>query len=882
MGKDMPGICTECGHAIPDGSPSGICPRCCFAAFPARNDELIEGIEIGELLGEGSFGEVFAGTQLDFSLREVAVKIMRQPGLERQRFLDEMQIVALLKHPNIAQLHASGTTRDGRLYYTMELVDGVGFGQESSDALTTMIQLASALAHAHQQGVIHRDLKPSNVLMMEDGTVKVIDFGIARVVSGPLAVSRGLTQGMRLGTPLYMSPEQIEGDPRIDALTDVHALGLLFYERVLGRPVLEGVVSPEDSWAVNLHRLEDFDFPTLSPCEFDWVARKACAFEREDRYQSVDALLTDLRSIQRGTMVSAGQKSRAYRARRALRKYRTFVTIVGLVILVLAVLAGMGMRMAARDRKAAREIGRVMDQLRAAEAATKVKDSRARLREANFALGRDDAVRALAAVDRALELHPGNDEAIYFKNFLRATRSFATPLPPPDLRLQAVDVAAHPDGFVVRSLDGDEQIVRLESRGLSRRFRDVAVHDDPGGILTFTSRETGEPMLSPLNYGSGTERAAVSPERGMAAATTPDGGLRLWDLSDLRPPFATTRFPRQITWLNFERESDCLWLMDEEAFLHRWSEKGNTFEFSRTNGFGQSFFDRHSLEDRGDYLWTFWLGGNQRGLAGGKAAALVGLLAVDWHTRSRGTSIMISAVARDRDTVLFIDSAGDIGVRNERGTYDFLPGPPAPVRRVALTGNGELGAVLLESGELATFSTTSRKYLHRWKPAAPLTSLILLDRGKLLVAGDRLGGIHFFDPSNGEVKRSAIDTRSPGLELAAVPHREEFLTRSDGELHIKRWDARSGRLLHSGMRHQDGVLWFSCSLDGKFLFSIDQESDSPTRGSLRVWSLLGGEEIVPALTHDSPLNCATIYENGRRIATAAADGSVRRWSIPRE
>lgn len=878
----MPPTCTECGHDIPEASPSGICPRCCFASLPARTDTLIEGIELGELLGEGSFGQVFAGTQLDFSLREVAVKIMREPALERQRFLDEMQIVALLKHPNIAQLHSSGTTRDGRLYYTMELVDGVCLGQGGFDPLPVMIQLAGAVAHAHQQGVIHRDLKPSNVLLMEDGTVKVIDFGIARVVSGPISVSGGLTQGMRLGTPLYMSPEQLEGHPQIDALTDVHALGLLFYEQMLGRPVLAGIVSPEHSWTENLRRLRDFDFPKLSPVEFDWVARKACAFERDDRYPTVDSFLTDLRSIQRGTMVSAGQKSRAYRARRALRKYRTFVTIVAVVVLLLAVLAGMGFWMAARDRKATREISGVMVRLRQAEAETRRNASHASLREANLALGRDDAARALVAVEQALQLEPGNNEALYFRNFLRATRSFAKPLPSPALRLKAAAVEVDQEGFLVTSSSGEQEQVKLAPRGLARRFRDVEVIDEPGGVLHFISRETGDPMLSRLVYGSGAERAAVSPDHGIAAATTAAGELRLWDVSELRLPHATERFPRPVGWLNFERESDSLWLMDNEAFLHRWGESGGTLALPKMNGFSGDFHSRFSLDDRADYLWTFWLGGNQRGLAGSATEAFVAMMAVDRHTKSKGTSLMITSVARERDLVLFVDSAGAIGVRNAVGNFDFLPGPPTPVRRVALTADGELGAVLLESGELASFTTSTRRFLHRWNPAVNLRCLVLLDDGKLLIAGDEEGGIHFFDPKRGSEESPPVETRSRRLEIAAVPGRNEFLTRAEGEFHIKRWTAPAGKLLHSGMRHQDGVLWFSCSLDGKFLFSIDQKSRDPARGSLRVWSLLSGEEVVPAFEHDSPLNCATIYKNGRRIATAAADGTVRRWSIPRD
>ena len=118
-----------------------------------------------------------------------------------------------------------------------------------------------------------------------------------------------------------------------------------------------------------------------------------------------------------------------------------------------------------------------------------------------------------------------------------------------------------------------------------------------------------------------------------------------------------------------------------------------------------------------------------------------------------------------------------------------------------------------------------------------------------------------------------------GIEILEVPHRQEFLTRMDEDRQIKRWDALTGKQIGSGLRHQDGAYWFNFSLDGKFLFSIDQADEDPERSSLRIWSLRTGKEIVPALAHDSPMNWATIRDNGQRIATACEGGTVRRWTI---
>lgn len=874
-------LCEQCGNGIPDGSPFGICPRCCFSGPVSGEAELIEGLELGELIGKGSFGEVYAGVLMDHSLREVAVKILGEAGLEKSRFLEEMQILALLKHPNIAQLTGSGQTRDGRPYYHMELIEGTALDEYEGDVLPVMIQIAEAVSHAHRNGVIHRDLKPGNVLVTKEGVVKVIDFGIARVVSGPIAVSHAATENMRLGTPLYMSPEQLEGDLRVDTRTDVYSLGLLFYELCLGKPVLEGVVSPENSWSGNVEALKEFSFPRLEPREFDWVSLKACSYERKDRYQSVDAFLADLRSIEQGTLVSAGVKSQFYLARRFVKRYRQVLTILCLLMVLLVSLTAMSVSMAKRDRKAREEIGDSIERLQSAELGTRITASDARVREANLALERDDALEALRIIDLALELDGGNDEAIYFRNFLLATRSIARRIEAPRIGFEIATVESHSKGILVKSQGGERMVIEQDRKRISHPVKDIEVRDDRG-LVRFTSKERGENLMSPVLYSSGEGLSFFSAATGVLATVSREEGLGLWDVSGLRTPSARKMISPSVSWLSFEREKDTLWMVNEEATLYFWPGWSGPLRIGKVEGFGEEFFERVTMKNRRHYLWTFWQGGNQRGLAGSKTKNLKAMRAVEEYTKKAGTSVWISTMARDRDVVLFADSAGSVGIRNDKGTYDFLPEPIVPVKRLALSAKGELGAVIFETGELAVFEPSTQKYLRRWKPEGVPRCLALLDSSELLLVGFEDGTIQFVNPHDGSEVRPRIVAGSSGLEIVVVPHHEEFLTRFDGDLNVRRWDARSGELLNSGLRHVDGVLWFSCSLDGKFLFSIDQKERDPERGFLRVWSLRSGQEIVPALAHDSPLNCAVIYENGKRIATAAADGSVRRWVISPE
>ena len=490
-------------------------------------------------------------------------------------------------------------------------------------------------------------------------------------------------------------------------------------------------------------------------------------------------------------------------------------------------------------------------------------------------------MESLRVVDLALELNPGNDEAIYFRNFLLATRAFARVVEAPGIHFPIAEVELHEAGFLVRSESVEAAVVERERGRLSHPAEDIDVRDVKG-LVSFTSSMTGESLLSPLLYSSGKGLSCFSSRTGVLPTVSKEEGLRLWDVSKLRTPSARKMIEPSVSWLSFERGKDTLWLVNEEATLYYWPGWSGPLRIGKVEGFGEEFFEGVTMKNRRHYLWTFWQGGNQRGLAGSKSENLKAMVAVEEHTKKAGTSVWITTMARDRDVVLFADSAGSIGVRNDKGTYEFLPGPIVPVKRLALSAKGELGAVMFETGEMAVFEPSTKKYLRRWKPEGVPRCLALLDNEEVLLVGFEDGTIQFLNPHDGSEIRSRIVAGSSGLEIVVVPHREEFLTRFDGDLNVRRWDARSGKLLNSGLRHVDGVLWFSCSLDGKFLFSIDQKERDPERGFLRVWSLRSGQEIVPALAHDAPVNCVTIYENGKRIAMAAADGSVRRWVISQE
>ena len=262
--------------------------------------------EIMEQIGMGGMARVFRA--LDHRLnRQVAVKILREDLAEdaelRRRFHEESQAVAMLSHPNIVAVYDVSRSSDLE-YIVMELIDGITLKQYMQkkgnklnwrEALHFITQIVKALGHAHSRGIIHRDIKPHNIMVLRDGSVKVADFGIARVASGGHST---LTQEA-LGSVHYISPEQARGS-HIDARSDLYSAGVVLYEMITGRLPFEG----DTPVAVAIQHINSIP---LSPREIDpaipealeAITMKAMAPNPDNRYASADEMLSDLEEFRK-------------------------------------------------------------------------------------------------------------------------------------------------------------------------------------------------------------------------------------------------------------------------------------------------------------------------------------------------------------------------------------------------------------------------------------------------------------------------------------------------------------------------------------------------------------------------------------------------------
>ncbi|MFN7940537.1 MAG: serine/threonine-protein kinase [Thermoanaerobaculia bacterium] len=265
------------------------------------------GYEILGVIGAGGMGRVFRARDVTLD-RQVALKTLSEEyaGDPRfvQRFLKEARAAASLNHPNIVQIYGFGEERS-TYYLAMELVDGRSLGfylrtthWPESEAILIVRQACQGLAAAHDLGIVHRDIKPENLILTQRGEIKLVDLGIAKRVGD----DQSLTQsGSAMGTPHYISPEQVRGERDVDARADIYSLGATLYHLVTGHTPYSG---SSGAHVMSMHLTAPLPDPrTLAPGLSDGlcrVLRKMMAKEREERYPNVRALDLDLYQLQIG------------------------------------------------------------------------------------------------------------------------------------------------------------------------------------------------------------------------------------------------------------------------------------------------------------------------------------------------------------------------------------------------------------------------------------------------------------------------------------------------------------------------------------------------------------------------------------------------------
>jgi serine/threonine-protein kinase len=291
-------------------------PKAAPQQQPDLTGRTLGDFQILRRIGTGGMGQVYLARQLSLK-REVALKLLRgelNANLTAlARFQAEAQAVAKLNHPNIVHIHQIGEA-DGLRYMVLEYVDGRNLRDylarkgppDLPITLSVMRQVAHALQKAHEQGIVHRDIKPENILVTRKVEVKVTDFGLSRFFTGEAPATNLTQSGVTLGTPLYMSPEQVQGSA-VDHRSDIYSFGVTCYHLLAGEPPFRGTsafdvalkhVQEQPRWLSDLR-------PDL-PADVCAMVHKMMAKNPDERYQSAKDVLRDLAKVRDGLAVVTG------------------------------------------------------------------------------------------------------------------------------------------------------------------------------------------------------------------------------------------------------------------------------------------------------------------------------------------------------------------------------------------------------------------------------------------------------------------------------------------------------------------------------------------------------------------------------------------------
>jgi serine/threonine-protein kinase len=311
-------------------------------------------------LGGGGMGEVWLASRIDGTLsRRVALKLPHLDlfaGVLRRRFERERDILAALSHPHIAHLYDAGVDDRQHPFLAMEWVDGVSLTQHCADAFLSLeqrvalfLQILDAVGYAHGRLIAHRDIKPSNILVTQDHVVKLLDFGIAKLLSG--AETNGETQltqaNTRLATPDYAAPEQMAGEP-ITVAVDIYALGVVFFECLTGgRPFPRNVRRSRDypvprasagirsEFAYTVGRLSPRQLRRMLSGDLDAILAKALESDPADRYRSAGAFAEDLQAYRAHRPITARRVGATLMAAKFVRRHWLGVTMSACLLLTL-------------------------------------------------------------------------------------------------------------------------------------------------------------------------------------------------------------------------------------------------------------------------------------------------------------------------------------------------------------------------------------------------------------------------------------------------------------------------------------------------------------------------------------------------------------------
>ncbi|MHC4323826.1 MAG: protein kinase domain-containing protein [Planctomycetota bacterium] len=810
--------------------------------------------ELLELIGEGGMGLVYLAQQKKPVKRRVALKIIK-PGMDSKqiiaRFEAERQAFALLDHPNIAHIFDAGTTNEGRPYFVMEYVKGMSITRYCDEnklniekRLLLFEQVCEGIHHAHQKGIIHRDIKPSNLLVSMHGdraVPKIIDFGIAKAVTQPLTDKTFVTfQGQLLGTPEYMSPEQVDlATQDIDTRSDIYSLGVVLYELLAGvlpferesfanlgfdevqRTIREQEPASPSTRLTSLGEKgkiiaasRDTQIVALARRlhrELEWIPLKAMRKERCRRYRSATELADDIRHYLNGLPLLAGPETAMYRMQKFVRKHAGSVATVALVAFAVVLGLIVSTAMYFRSEKA---LGR--------EAIARVQAEDARQ---NAVKAQQETAGLLAGsyVDRAQALCEQGEVGrgmLWLADSLNIAPDGSSDLD----RVIRTSLAAwygqlHSLRAVVQYSD------RIDSVTFTPDGSRILVCCQDG-TARFCDCATGKPVGESLRHGSEVKAVAISPDGRRIATRGTNGSVRLWDAVTLKLVAEPIQY--------------------ESAGLLMFSLDSMRLVTKATDG-----------------AIRFWNAGTGKAL--GKAFQYKG--------EGKGSVKALACCPGGLRVVLRIGE----GIYQMFDADRSIPiGPPvdsgAKATAVAISPDGMRFATakfhsLIQVWDAATGKLAFEPIVH----GGVIYALAFSPDGSRIVSGGNTRMALFWDAATGEPIGAPLRQRDTIHTVAFSPDGARVATgNEDGVVRV--WDLIQSKYVGMPVTHEDRIL---AAAYGQDVLRILTETDD----KVQVRDAATGRPIGKSFSHPDWIDRIAFSPDDSRLLTQVKAGYLRLWDV---
>lgn len=879
--------------------------------------------ELLAVLGKGAAGVVYRARQISLD-RLIALKMIRAGRLalpsERERFRLEAGTIAALDHPGIVPVYEVGE-HGRRPYFTMKLIEGGSLAEgllQSRAAPDTAARLvrdvARAVHHAHQRGVLHRDLKPSNILLDGEGRPHVTDFGLAKRVHGDDSLTE---TGAILGTPAYMAPEQARGGA-VTTAADVYSLGAVLYALLTGRPPFRGdtplatlaqVTETEAESPSRLNPLVDRNLAT--------VCLKCLEKEPSRRYSSAEAAAQDLERWLTGEPVEArpvGQLSHLARWCRRNRRVAALAVITVSVLLASAVALALGVVLIDRERQEA------MRQRDAANAGAELVREHlyaadvSRAYEAWRNLG---SPRARALLDRH---HPrdGEEDLRGFEWFFLWRLAHAE-------RRQLVghsDAAYHirfsPDGNCLASASQDKTVKVTALRtgkdvgGFDSRAEANWVDFSPDGCLVASAgddgkvkvwdRKTSKFLLTIAAHAGEAVGAVFSPDGNTIASGGDDHLIKLWDARTGLGLATLAGHGERIEWLAFTPDGKTLASVGRDGTARLWDVGARKLRYTladRGIGCGGALTpDGQTLATAGNpiMLWDVRTGRKRaEQLHSHLGSPTLAFLDDKWLASSLGARIHVWNVARGELETVFNHYHHDriwcvafspdgrlLASASKSGSvqaYDWRQGRECtclgthsqPVPALAYAPDGRTLATGHQDGLVRLWDVATRRIRRELKHPAGIATLAFTPDGRSLAVAVQHAKVHLWNPVTGEPGAILPGAPEGTCPLAFSPDGQILATRG-AQGGIQLWDVARGVPCGGVDGRGAAITAAAFSPDGSRLLLADE--------NCQLWwhdLATGHSRLIPP-DEGQAIHAIAISPSGRTLATGDRADQVRLWN----